>query len=137
MVYESHSPVSKLLTTYIPAEGEMMSTSTSSRYWPPWLPASSLNCPPAAPTLSVALAVTGIVPETRAPLAGEAIDTVGGVASTGTMPVPERVTGETAPAALTLSAPLASPPTPGAKTTNTSQCVPGAMTPFQLPLARQ
>src|SRR3989442_13020666 len=36
-----------------------------------------------------------------------------------------------------LSVPLATPPTPGAKTTNTSQCVPGAMTPFQLALARQ
>src|SRR2546426_12217088 len=36
-----------------------------------------------------------------------------------------------------LSVPVAVPPTPGAKTTNTSQCVPGAMTPFQLALARQ
>src|SRR6266545_4752739 len=42
---------------------------------------SSLNCTPATPTLSDALALTGIVPLTAAPLAGVRIDTVGGVVS--------------------------------------------------------
>src|SRR5438128_1357689 len=36
-----------------------------------------------------------------------------------------------------LNVPLASPPTTGANTTDTLQCVPGAITPSQLPLARQ
>src|SRR5437773_2166915 len=35
------------------------------------------------------------------------------------------------------SVPVALPPTTGANATNTSQCVPGAITPFQLPLATQ
>ncbi len=45
---------------------------------------SSLNCTPATPTLSAALAVTAIVPETVAPLAGEVMLTVGGVVSLAT-----------------------------------------------------
>src|SRR5204862_6057358 len=44
---------------------------------------SSKNCTPATPTLSEAFAVTGIVPETVAPLAGELMLTVGGVVSGG------------------------------------------------------
>src|SRR5207248_461884 len=44
---------------------------------------SAKNCTPATPTLSEAFAVTGIVPETVAPLAGELMLTVGGVVSGG------------------------------------------------------
>ena len=36
-----------------------------------------------------------------------------------------------------LSVPVAVPSTAGANAAETSQCVPGAMTPFQLPLATQ
>ena len=98
---------------------------------------SSLNCTPTTLTLSAALAETGMVPETVAPLPGEAIDTVGGVVSAGATPIPARVMGYTTAAALMLSVPVALPPTTGANATNTSQCVPGAITPFQLPLATQ
>jgi len=42
-----------------------------------------LNWTPATPTLSEALAVTLIVPETGAPLAGDVMLTVGGVVSGG------------------------------------------------------
>src|SRR5256885_8477791 len=42
---------------------------------------SSLNCTPATPTLSVALAMTITVPETVAPATGELIETAGGVRS--------------------------------------------------------
>src|SRR6266705_770178 len=47
----------------------------------PALRPSSWNCTPATPTLSEALAVTLIVPETVAPEAGELMLTVGPVAS--------------------------------------------------------
>src|SRR5437899_7543081 len=49
----------------------------------PTLAPSTLNWTPATPTLSAALAVTVIVPETVAPLAGEVMLTVGGVVSGG------------------------------------------------------
>src|SRR5437016_5900766 len=52
-------------------------------------------------------------------------------------PVTGRQTCELPPAALMLRVPVALPASAGAKTTNRSQCVPGAMTPFQLALARQ
>ena len=42
---------------------------------------SSLNCTPATPTLSDAVAETVTVPPTVAPPAGAVIDTVGGVVS--------------------------------------------------------
>src|SRR5207249_12302922 len=42
---------------------------------------SNLNCTPATPTLSEALADTVTVPETVDPLAGAVMDTVGGVVS--------------------------------------------------------
>src|SRR5437867_10546567 len=51
--------------------------------------------------------------------------------------VPDRVTGYTFPAALMFSVPLALPATTGAKTTKMSHFVPGAMTPFHVPVARQ
>src|SRR5205807_1315850 len=47
----------------------------------PRLAPSSLNWTPAAPTLSVALAETVIVPETVAPEAGAVMETTGGVRS--------------------------------------------------------
>jgi hypothetical protein len=47
----------------------------------PRLAPSSWNCTLATPTLSLALAVTEIVPLTVAPFAGALIDTVGGVVS--------------------------------------------------------
>src|SRR5438128_618925 len=47
----------------------------------PRLAPSSLNCTPATPTLSVAVAETVTVPATEAPAAGAVIDTVGGVVS--------------------------------------------------------
>src|SRR5947209_230263 len=49
----------------------------------PTLAPSTLNWTPATPTLSAAFAVTVIVPETVAPLAGEVMLTVGGVVSGG------------------------------------------------------
>src|SRR4029077_1585009 len=49
----------------------------------PRLTPSSLNCTPATPTLSLALAFTDVVPETVAPDAGAVIETVGGVVSLG------------------------------------------------------
>src|SRR5258705_2297090 len=49
----------------------------------PRLEPSSLNCTPTTPTLSEALAVTLVVPETVAPEAGAVILTVGGVVSGG------------------------------------------------------
>jgi hypothetical protein len=52
-------------------------------------------------------------------------------------PVPARVTGATLPAALTLNVSLTVLATVGAKTTYTSQWVPGARTPFQVAVARQ
>src|SRR5437879_13874527 len=51
----------------------------------PRLAASSLNCIPTTPTLSVALAETVTVPLTVAPAAGAVIDTVGGVVSLRTV----------------------------------------------------
>ena len=42
---------------------------------------SSLNCTPATPTSSAALAVTATLAETVAPAVGAVIDTVGGVVS--------------------------------------------------------
>ena len=48
---------------------------------------SSRNCTPATPTLSEAEALTVVVPDTVAPLAGEVILTVGGVVS-GVPPPP-------------------------------------------------
>src|SRR5207253_1723480 len=47
----------------------------------PKLAPSSLNCTPATPTLSAALAETVTAPATVAPAAGAVIDTVGGVVS--------------------------------------------------------
>ena len=47
----------------------------------PRLPPSSLNCRPATPTLSLALAAMVTVLETVAPFAGAVIATVGGVVS--------------------------------------------------------
>ena len=44
---------------------------------------STLNCTPDTPTLSLALAVTYVVPDTVAPEAGDVIETVGGVVSGG------------------------------------------------------
>ena len=49
----------------------------------PRLASFSLNCTPATPTLSDALAVTVVVPPTVAPDAGAVIATVGGVESGG------------------------------------------------------
>ena len=46
-----------------------------------------LNCTPTTPTLSVALAVIVIAPDTVAPAAGEVIDTDGGVVSLETVTV--------------------------------------------------
>src|SRR2546426_11368392 len=48
---------------------------------PTRLAPSSLNCTPAMPTLSAALADTVIVPETVAPEIGAVTETVGGVMS--------------------------------------------------------
>src|SRR5690242_21492496 len=48
---------------------------------PPRLAPSSLNCTPATATLSLAVALTVIVPVTVAPDVGAVIDTVGGVVS--------------------------------------------------------
>src|SRR5689334_22810841 len=48
---------------------------------------SSLNCTPATPTLSAALATTVTVPETSAPATGELIETDGGVVSFSTLTV--------------------------------------------------
>ena len=42
---------------------------------------STLNCTPATATLSVAVAVTAVVPETIAPFEGDAIVTAGAVVS--------------------------------------------------------
>ena len=42
---------------------------------------SRRNCTPPTPTLSAAVAVTSTVPDTVAPAAGDAMDTVGGVTS--------------------------------------------------------
>src|SRR5207249_2510659 len=53
----------------------------------PRLAPSSLNCTPATPTLSLALAMTEMVPETVAPPAGDVIDTEGGVVSFDTVTV--------------------------------------------------
>ena len=47
----------------------------------PRLLPSSLNWTPTTPTLSVAVAVTGIVPDTVSPVCGEVIETEGGVES--------------------------------------------------------
>src|SRR5258708_26879620 len=49
----------------------------------PRLEPSSLNCTPTTPTLSEALAVTLVVPETVAPEAGAGMLTEGGVGSGG------------------------------------------------------
>src|SRR5712691_7161144 len=53
----------------------------------PALTPSSRNCTPTTPTLSEALAVTLIVPETVAPEAGEVMLTVGAVVSLNTVTV--------------------------------------------------
>src|SRR5206468_1123308 len=53
----------------------------------PRLAPSSLNCTPATPTLSVALAETVTVPVTVAPLDGAVRETVGGVVSGGGAPI--------------------------------------------------
>ena len=55
----------------------------------------------------------------------------GRVVSAGTTPVPVKLTAEARVAAMMLSVPVALPPATGANDTKTSQCVPGAMTPFQ------
>src|SRR5258705_9649522 len=72
----------------------------------PRLMPSSLNCTPTTPTLSDALAVTLVVPETVAPEAGAVILAVGGVVSGGggggalfTVTVTAAETGLTLPAA--------------------------------------
>src|SRR5439155_1751380 len=122
-----------LLTAVVSQEREYVLVVSSG----PRFAMSSLNCTPTTPTLSEAVAETVIVPVTMSPVVGEAIDTVGGVVSTGAAPVPARLTGERLAAALMLRVPVALPASAGAKTTNRSQCVPGAMTPFQLALARQ
>ena len=49
----------------------------------PLVPSSSRNCTPTTPTLSEALAVTLVVPETVAPEAGAVMLTEGGVVSGG------------------------------------------------------
>src|SRR2546426_8557611 len=54
----------------------------------PRLAPSSLNCTPMTPTLSEAVAVMLMVPETVAPLAGLVIETAGGVLSVGEGVVP-------------------------------------------------
>src|SRR2546428_289168 len=51
--------------------------------------------------------------------------------------VPARLARYTPAAAFTFSVRVALPATTGANATDASQCGPGAMTPFQLPLARQ
>src|SRR2546425_11772112 len=66
------------------------------------------------------------------PVGGE-----GGVVSVGTTPVPVKRTAYALVAVMMLSVPVALPPATGANDTKTSQCVPGVMTPFQLPLAWQ
>ena len=52
----------------------------------PRLTPSTWNWTPATPRASVACAVTVTEPDTTAPLAGEAMDTVGGIVSAGRMP---------------------------------------------------
>ena len=52
---------------------------------------STKNCTRATPTLSAAVAVTIVVPETVAPLDGDVMATVGGVVSAG-VPPPGEVT---------------------------------------------
>ena len=47
----------------------------------PTLAPSTLNCTPTTPTLSVAVAVTAVVPVSTAPAAGAVIEAVGGVVS--------------------------------------------------------
>jgi hypothetical protein len=65
----------------------------------PRLLPSSLNCTPATPTSSDALAVTVIVPETVAPSEGAVIETVGGVLSAVTTALASFEAGERLPAA--------------------------------------
>src|SRR5439155_5437896 len=55
----------------------------------PRLAPSSLNCTPATPTLSVALAETVIVPATEAPAMAAVSETVGGALSTVTLTAAE------------------------------------------------
>ncbi len=55
----------------------------------PMLAPLTLNWTPTTPTLSAALAVTLIVPETVAPFAGELMLTVGGILSLATVTVME------------------------------------------------
>ena len=54
----------------------------------PRLAPSRVNWTPATPTLSAAVALTGMVPATLAPAAGELTLTVGGVVSGGGGPPP-------------------------------------------------
>jgi len=56
---------------------------------------SSLNCTPITPTLSVAVAMTVMVPETELFAAGVLMDTAGGVVS-GAGAVVNTASGETA-----------------------------------------
>jgi hypothetical protein len=76
-----------------------------------------------------------VVPTNAEPKAREVGETETAVAVD--TPVPARVTGARLPAALTLNVSLTVLATVGAKTTYTSQWVPGARTPFQVAVARQ
>src|SRR2546425_7863184 len=92
---------------------------------------------PETATLSVDGNQARVIREELMGVAVRPVGTDGGVVSIGAVPVPASVTPYTLAAVLMLRVPLAVPPTTGAKTTNKSQCVPGGMTPFQLPLAWQ
>ena len=62
---------------------------------------SSMNCTPTTPTLSAAVAETGMEPETEAPEAGAVIETVGGVVSGGGVPpVTAKLHSDAVPASL-------------------------------------
>jgi hypothetical protein len=88
------------------------------------------------PVLMTAMRCAALmVPTVTEPKAREVGETETAVAVD--TPVPARVTGARLPAALTLNVALTVLATVGAKTTYTSQWVPGARTPFQLIVARQ
>src|SRR5438093_10228533 len=57
---------------------------------------SSLNCTPTTPTLSLAVAVTVVVPVTVAPFVGTSIAIVGGVVSAGVLDTVTLIAGDVA-----------------------------------------
>src|SRR5439155_1515305 len=96
-----------------------------------WVAVTVPNKTPVVPVLVICTVWAALV----APTVTEPNDRLVGeteTAVTGAVPVPATLDGNTLPAAPMLRVPVALPASAGAKTTNRSQCVPGAMTPFQL-----